>query len=332
MSKKATIQYRHLKTDGLWDGVQLQQMLADVLNRKAQGQALAENAKLRILDLDQDKSFVILNKLSDQATWGGPFFAGQLIHLAAGADVQAVLQSLEEDTNEFLLQNVHLGDDARVLKGALYFAAAGNHVGLIEGQQVKGRTLERYLTSLFQKADELEPGQAIILNSLFLAADGKELSESTELTIAAGKNRGGEDAPDPGRLIEREAAAEREKGATVFDILRFLGWVPEAIESLRKEVPDDGYIEGYFKVFIKERNRKKPISRATINEALRNIDPADMGLRGDGTEKGGIVKLSIQRSVESEGGLLDPRDSMEQIVNALRGWAASGKIDCNFDG
>lgn len=71
-----------------------------------------------------------------------------------------------------------------------------------------------------------------------------------------------------------------------------LKWSPEAIERLRAEVPDDGWIEGFFQVFIKRRNRRKPISRATIDEALRNIDPADIGLRGDGSEKGGLVKLS----------------------------------------
>ena len=85
-------------------------------------------------------------------------------------------------------------------------------------------------------------------------------------------------------------------------------------------------------MFIKEKRKKKPISRATINEALRNIDPADLGLRGNGSEKNGIVKLSVQRLVETNRSLLDPADAMEQIVNALRDWAAAGKIDCHFDG
>lgn len=334
MSRKFTIQYRQLKTDGLWEGVDLKAMLVDVLRRQRRGQVVAENAKLRIIDIDQDQSFVILNKLSDPATWNGPVFAGQVIHLQEGSDVHAVMQSLEEDTTEFVLQNLNVGEQARVLKGALYFAVVGNHVGLIEGQQVRGRTLERYLTALFQGAEELEPGQAIILNGSFMTGDGKELSESSELIVSAVPNRGA-NAPTTERaaqIIEREAARAREEGATVFDVLKTLRWTPEAIESLRSEVPDDGWIEGFFRVFIKQRNKRKPISRATINEALRNIDPADIGLRGDGREKGGIVKLSTQRTVETKGSLLDPSDAMEQIVNALREWSAAGKIDCNFDG
>ncbi|HJO65461.1 hypothetical protein HKX05_13145 [Sphingomonas sanguinis] len=331
-SKTTTIQYRQMKTDELGEHADLKAMLVDVLRRRRWD----TNAKHRILDIDQDQSFVILNKLTDPGTWDGPIFAGQLIQLQEGSDVQAVTQSLDEDTAEFVLQNLNVGERTRVLKGALYFAVIGNHVGLIEGQQVRGRTLERYLTALLQKADELEPGRAIILNGKFLAGDGKELDESSEITVAATPNRSDERPArqrDGGAEIAgREAGAARDEGATVFDVLRMLGWSNEAITSLKGEVPDDGWIEGYFKVFIKERRRKKAISRATINEALRNIDASDLGLRGNGSEKGGIVKLSVQRQVETQRSLLDPASAMEQIVNALRDWAATGKIDCRFEG
>jgi hypothetical protein len=331
MSKKYTIQYRQLKIDDLWPEIDLKTMLVDVLNRTDRGQLLADNAKLRIIDLDQDESFVILNKLSDRSTWDGPVFAGQLIHLQAGSDVHAVMQSLEEDTDEFVLQSLNVGDQARVLKGALYFAVVGNHVGLIEGHQVRGRTLERYLTATLQKAGEFEPGQAVILNGSFRAEDGKELEASTEITVSAVPNRGSAATDQATRIVEQEAARMREEGSTVFDVLRTLGWDADAVASLKAEVPDDGWIEGFFRVFIKERQRKKkPISRATINEALRNIDPADIGLRGEGIEKGGIVKLSTQRTIATQGSLMDPADAMEQIVNALREWSTAGKIDCNF--
>lgn len=252
---KATIQYRQLKIDGLWDKIELKPMLVDVLRRRG----WADKAKERVLDLDQDQSFVILNKVLPPSMWDGPVFAGQLIHLQEGTDVHAVLQSLEDDTPEFLVESLNVGERARVLKGALYFAVVGNHVGLIEGQQVRGRMLERYLTALFQRAGELEAGQAIILNSKFMAGDGKQLDESSEITIAAQPNRG-EEIHNPLKameIIEKEKAHARESGKTVFDVLRVLGWTPEALESLRHEVPDDGWIEGFFRVFIKERRRKK---------------------------------------------------------------------------
>lgn len=330
---KATIQYRQMKTLGLPDGAILKDMLVNGLSRKG----WMSNAKLRIIDLDQDESFVILNKISDPSSVRGPVFAGQLIQLQSGTDVHAIAQSLEEDAAEYVLQSLNLGERTRVLKGALYFVAAGNHVGMIEGQQVRGRTLERYLTALLQRADEIEPGQAVVLNSKFMTGDGKELAQSDEVTITASPNKGsGEplarrnDDGSP-RVTETEAVSAREhEQATVFEILKMLGWDERAIDSLGAEVPDDGWIEGFFKVFIKQRRKRKPISRATINEALRNIDPSDLGLKGNGSERGGVVKLSVQRDVNLAGTLIDPNDAIEQITNALRDWAGAGKIDWNF--
>lgn len=329
---KAAIQYRQLKTFGLPDGAVLTDMLVNGLSRKG----WMSSAKTRIIDLDQDESFVILNKISDTSVLRG-VFAGQLIQLQSGTDVHAIAQSLEEDAAEYVLQSLNLGERTRVLKGALYFAVAGNHVGVIEGQQVRGRTLERYLTALLQRADEICPGQSIILNSKFLSGDGKELSESQELTITAGPNKSsGEplsrrNTDEMPRITETEAATSREhEQATVFEILRMLGWDERALDSLGAEIPDDGWVEGFFKVLIKQRRKRKPISRTTINEALRNIDPADLGLKGDGSERGGVVKLSVQRDVQLTGSLIDPGDAIEQIVIALRDWASAGKIDWNF--
>jgi len=323
---KTTIQYRQLKIDGLYENFELKPMLVDVLRRRG----WADSAKQRILDLDQDGSSVILNKVLSPDQWDGPFFAGQLIHVQAGTDVHAVLQSLEEETSEFVLQSLNVGAQAKVLKGAMYFVVIDNHVGLIEGQQVRSRTLERYFTALFQRAEEINAGEQIILNGKFLTGSGKKLDNSTEITLSAKPNHGGREMIN--QIIEREAAQARDRGSTVFDVLRTLGWSADALESLQAEVPDDGWIEGFFRVFIKEKRRtKKPISRATINEALRNVDAADLGLRGDGVEKNGIVKLSVQRQIDTIGSLLDPASAMEQIVNALREWAETGKIDCRFD-
>src|SRR3546814_7609868 len=124
---------------------------------------------------------------------------------------------------------------------------AGNHVELIEGQQVRGRTLDRYLTALLRRAEEFEPGQAVILNGKFTSGDGKELSESSEITIAAVPNAGVEGirpgaAQRAAEIVENEVARAREEGATVFDVLATLGWDAAAIESLRAEVPEDGWI------------------------------------------------------------------------------------------
>mgnify|MGYP001332619953 CR=1 FL=1 len=157
-----TVQYRQLKPDGMPEGQSLKQMVVAAMRSEKGAGRIGDSAKARIIDLDQDGSYVILNKISEPDSWDGTIFAGQLIHLQSGADVAAVMQSLEEDAEEYLIEQVNLGD-ARVSKGILYFAAVDNHVGLIEGQQVRGRTLERYLTALLQSVGTLQPGGPAVI-------------------------------------------------------------------------------------------------------------------------------------------------------------------------
>lgn len=332
MPKKATIQYRELKAFGTLQGLDLKAMLVDVLRRRTQNHLIGENARLRAIDLDQDGSHVVLNKVSSPATWDGPVFCGQIIHVKAGADIQAVLQSLDDDTDEFLVQNIDVGQGARIVKGVLYFAVNQNHVGLIESTAVKGLMLERYITALFQQAGELDPSQRIILMGKFLATAQMGLTEFSDLTLTArprypacASERAGTD------LFGRQAGQAREEGTTVFDVLRLMGWQDDALARLLAEVPEGGRVEGLLKVFIRDRRHKVRIPRAAVNEALRNFDPADLGLQGDGREQGGMVKLSVTKDIATEGCLLDPTDAMLKIIEALREWAAAGKIDCRFE-
>jgi hypothetical protein len=331
---KYTVQYRMLKTEGLPAGTVLKPMIIDYLRSEVGGQQVGSSARRRIVDLDQDGSVVILNKITSEASWDGRVFGGQLIQLEPGANVPAVLQSLEEDADEFLMEQIDLGADAQVVKGVLYFAVVDNHLGLIEGQAVKGRTLERYLTSIFERTGAIDAGQVVTLVVEFLAADGKQLPAAMTVDIAAVPNARaapGGAAADVNELVGREVDRGRREGATVFEVLRALGWDDAALQRLEADVPEGGWVEGVFSIFIKERKRRKPISRATIQEALRNIDAADLGMDGAGKEKGGIVKVSAQRNIRMIGSLKDPEDAIEQIVAALREWAEKGIIDCAFD-
>lgn len=333
MPKRATIQYRELKADGPLRGTNLKTALVDILRRRSDDHRIGQAARLRAIDLDGDGSHVVLNKVSAPESWDGPVFCGQIIQLKAGTDIQAVMQSLDDDTDEFLIRNIDLGKGARIVRGVLYFAVVQNHVGLIESTVVRAATLERYLTALFRQAGDLQPSGRIVLLARFSAAGEKGLSDISDLTVSARPQRTGETGPGrTGGLFDRQAASARGEGATIFDLLRLMGWQDEALDRLLAEVPPGGRVEGMLRVFIKDRRHKVRIPRSAIDEALRNIDPADLGLSGDGQERGGMVRLSVVKDVVNEGSLLDPTDAMLRIVEALRDWAAAGKIDCRFEG
>ena len=63
---KYTIQYRQLKTENLGTEASLKQMIIDAMRAERVGSQIGLSAKARIIDLDQDESFVILNKITDQ--------------------------------------------------------------------------------------------------------------------------------------------------------------------------------------------------------------------------------------------------------------------------
>jgi hypothetical protein len=324
-SKSASIQYRYLNTEDLWDGIHLKDMIVDVLKRSGKrGAKLYEDVSERKIDLDQDGSYVVLNKLSDHATWGGPVFCGQLIHVKAGTQLPGILGDLDQSVPELVLQNLSIGEKRQLVEGVLYFAIAENHVGLIEGQRTRARTLERYLTSLLQQAEEFEAGQTVILNA--------KLEGSVEHVnqIAITPTR----SSVSGDVISSVSAGEAEsKGATVLDVLETLGWAQEDIAKLQSQVPDDGWIEGLFKVaFKKKRGRKASVDRAALETALRNLDPESVGLLGNGSrEKSGTIKLSERKTIGTIGDLLDPEQAMNEIVGMLRHWASSGRIDYDFE-
>ncbi len=327
-SRQVTVQYRYLNQDDLPDNFHLKDMVVDVLRRSTNGGgAVYNDVSARKKDLDQDGSFVVLNKLSVENTWDGPVLCGQLIHVKAGVNVPGIMGDLDQTIPELQLANLSLGEQARIVEGVLYFAINRNHVGLVEGQRTRARTLERYLTRLLQDAEEMEPGETIVLNARIEGG----VEEVKELSIAP--RRAGPSAGDE-TVVSSDAATVTGRDTTVLDVLRTLGWSAEDISNLESSLPQDGWLEGLFKVAFKRKGRKNaPVDRAMLETALRNLDPASIGMLGvDGErQKGRLVKLSKRAQVPLVGDLLDPENTMDVIVQTLRQWSGSGRIDCDFE-
>lgn len=329
-TKPVSIQYRYLNKEGLWDGFHLKDMLADILQRSnptLSGNKFFEDVSLRKIDLDQDGSYVVLNKLSDVSTWAGPVVCGQLIHVKAGTQLPGILGSLDQHVPELELQNMSIGERTQLVEGVLYFAVANNHVGLIEGQRTRSRTLERYLTSLFQQAGEIDPGQPIILNAKL---EGR-VQQVKELSIAPQKVQ--TPSRDLPTVESSEAGEATSEGTTVLDVLKLLGWSDTDIDQLQAQVPEDGWIEGLFKLaFKKKRGRSATVERQALETALRNLNSEAIGLLGEGArEKGGNIKLSQRKNLPLHGDLLDPEHAMNGIVDMLKFWSETGRIDYDFE-
>lgn len=331
MPKQSTVQYRHLKRDGFPYGGPLKEAVIESMRSERGGRLVGEFVGNRRFDLDQDGRLTLLNRITERAHWDQPLFAGQLTYFERGANVPALIGDPDSDVNELDLGQFALDENASMIHGILYFVTIGDHVGLIESSGLRSGRLERFLTQLLTQTEQLEAGDTVTLNALFTTEGGRRVQEATQVEVAATRARRndvdvGEGLP---RIVEQDVQRARREGHSVIQVLEVLGWTPEDIERLMTEVPPGGWLEGFFRFFIKSRqSRRKTIRRETLDEAFRNVNPADVTILGKGKrEKDGFVKLTSTRVVETVGSLLNPTSAIQQIESALREWAENGLID-----
>ena len=331
MAKQAVVQYRRLNREKYPREDALKQALIEALRSERAGKLVGEYVGNRRFDLDQDGRLTLLNKITEAAHWDEPFFSGQLTYFEKGANVPAILGDPDADVNELDLGQFALGENASMIHGILYFVAVGDHVGLVESSGLRSARLERFLTQLLTQCGLFEAGNTVVLNAQFTNEGGRRVTEATQVEVTAARARRNDVDVGEGlsRVIEQDIERARLEGHSVIQVLEVLGWTPEDIERLMAEVPPGGWLEGFFRFFIKSRqSRRKAIRRETLDEAFRNINPADLTILGKGKrEKDGFVKLTAHRSVETIGSLLNPTSAVQQIEAALREWAAKGDID-----
>lgn len=329
MARQSTVQYRRLNRDEIPHLDPLKQAVVSAMLSQRGGRLVGEFIGNRRFDLDQDGRLTLLNRITERNHWGQPFFSGQLTYFERGANVPAILGDPDADVNELDLGQFALGDNASMIHGILYFVAIGDHVGLIESNGLKSGRLERFLTQILTQSDILQAGQTISLDAQFTADGGRQVAQATEVQVAATRATRPPAAEGVPQVVERDIEQARREGNSVIQVLEVLGWSPQDIESLMQEVPPGGWLEGFFRFFIKSRQtRKRPMQRQVLDHALRNIDPANVTILGRGKrERDGFTKLTSLRAVETVGSLLNPTSAVQQIEAALRDWAASGEID-----
>ena len=301
MAKQSTVQYRRLNRDSLPALSELKTALVESMPSQKGGRLVGEHVGNRRFDLDQDGRLTLLNKISLREHWDQPFFAGQLTYFERGANVPAILGDPDADVNELDLGQFALGANASMIHGILYFAVVGDHVGLIESTGLRSGRLERFLTQLLTQSDLLQPGETIVLNAQFTGEGGRRVTEATSVEVATKRARRndidvGEGAP---RILEQDIERARREGQSVIQVLEVLGWTPDDIERLMTEVPPGGWLEGFFRFVIKSRaTRRKTIKRETLDEAFRNINPADITILGRASARR-MALLSLPLTAQS---------------------------------
>ena len=103
-------------------------------------------------------------------------------------------------------------------------------------------------------------------------------------------------------------------------------------ESIKRDIPEGGNLEGDFQVYIKEGRNRRPLSTDTLDHAFRNVDPEDLTFNRPGSKaKGKLLFLSEPARVTEAPAGLEPNEAIEQIIAQLYKWANNGTIKLGRD-
>lgn len=318
-----TVQYRYLdRTRVNLHEPNLETAIRKALAGKRDGSTIGKEARARIADLAQEGQITLWNGMKGFSSKS--VLQGELLLYKQGFNQTAIEERLDHGDARFKLVTFTTDGKSKPVEGALYFAVIGDHVGLIQSNAVTSRWLERYFTWLLKDITGVIEAEDVINLSSKTSIGKQDISKlgpARSLKLHA--------QPSERETTTRDLKSKAKgAGATVIEVLQLLGVGKEAIESIEQDIPKDGRLEGDFLVYIKEKNRRKPISVGTLDHAFRNTDPSDIEIDHGGSKvRDNMRHLSEPvRLTETPHGL-DPEEAMEEIVNVLYKWAERTLID-----
>lgn len=319
-----TVQYRYLDRPRaeLPAKKTLEAAIREALAEKRDGNIIGHEARARIADLSQEGQLTVWNGL--KGLDGKGILQGELLLYKQGFNQTAIEERLDKGDARFKLVTFKTDGKSKPVEGALYFAIIGDNLGIIQSNAVTGRWLERYLTWLLKDITGQISGESVVnLSSKTSVGEGElaKLGEARSLTVHAQAS----DREGTSRALREKA---KGAGGTVLEVLELLGMGKDTIESIRQDIPEDGKLEGDFLVYIKEKNRRRPISVGTLDHAFRNADPSDIAVEQKGSRiKDNMRHLSEPVRLTDTPHGLDPEEAMEEIVNVLYKWAERALIE-----
>jgi len=158
---------------------------------------------------------------------------------------------------------------------------------------------------------------------------GRDLEDIREIIVGGNTSAISFDAPQPDTSImvdgHEQIKTEKTWATRALDVLRAVLASEADVTKLLNSIPDPNDLEVY--VHIGYRTRKRKLSRAPMQEALRHLPDGEITAIGrHGRSTGKDIRLQYNASVLRSNSLLDPQDTLRALREAYQYFRTNGRL------
>lgn len=325
-----TIHYRRLQdvTDA-FNGKTLEQAIRSAMGQHLDGGAISEHWKKRAWVVPPANDDTLLMNVHHDA---GDSFFGDLTQYTRGF-MQALLAQME-DVAVLDVEQEPPPEGKEYIHSMMYWMVIKDHVLILQSRSLMSKQIEEYLTWLLKdRTATIQPTGHVLLQAKFDSAEvGGDLDDIREIIVggATGVTAAATAAPEPVRVTEtetyKELAEKRPWKERAVEVLRAVMSNEADVQELLESIPDDADL--HVSVHIGYRARKRKITRAPMQQALRNLPEGEITAIGkNGKLTGKDIRLSHPASILKVGSLLDPQDVRRALLEAYTNFVKNGKIE-----
>jgi hypothetical protein len=323
-----TIHYRKLEdVPGAFGTLTLEAAIRMAVAKKIKGTKISDDWQLRSWSVPPSlNDNLLMNTYHDD----GKSCFGDLTEFTKG-ELQALIQQQAGAPSVKVIQKQAPAGQEYV-HAIMYWMAIGDHVLVLQHRSLTTKKLEEYFGWLLNQQTKTITSSAVILQAKFSLADvGSDVDDVSAIIV------GGPNMP----ALTAEAADELEvEESTYKEVGEKRSWQQKAVEVLRAvmnseadlqkllaEIPDEASLQVSVHIGYKT-NRRRKISRAPMQHALRNLPDGEITAIGrNGKRIGNDIRLSYPAHIKKIGSILDPSDVHRALLEAYNYFASNGKID-----
>jgi hypothetical protein len=333
--QSATIHYRRLEdVTGAMKGLTLESAVRKAMSMSLDGGKIAEHWKRRAwVSTEGGADTLLMNIYED----GGDFYFGDLTQYTTGY-MQALLAS-EEDVAMLSVEQTPPPPGREYVHSMMYWFLKGNHVLVLQSRSLTGKNLEEYFSWLLKdRTPTVGPLLQVILQSKFDTSEaGGDIDDIREIVVGGRATESaaahaldelvaGIGGPESEEEFYREVEKRRSWRDRALNVLRAVMNNEADVQKFLSSIPDDADLE--VSVHIGYKARRRRVSRAPMQQALRNLPDGDITAIGkNGRMSRGDIRLSFNVSIIRNESLLLPSDVRRAMVDTYNYFVSNGKIE-----